>query len=175
MDGCLFSLSEVSGNLDVWCPVSQEKENLSALERKYADLTGGRSFTLREVGFSSGRPLSLKAPQDSEGGDGCGTFFLLNKKNKQKRAGFPPLPLQPGSFLIGRRLSVLQRSPARRSSSSFVRLVLPRVPLFLRSSEEGRGSFPSCCSCSLLLLPPAYRDLRSCSAHIVLMFRSLLV
>lgn len=80
-----FSLSEVSGNSDVWSPVSQEKENLGALERKYGDLTGGRSFTLREVGFSSGRPLSLRAPQDSEGGDGCGTF--LNKK-KNGRA-FP--------------------------------------------------------------------------------------
>lgn len=67
----------MSGNADVWSPVSQEKENLSALERKYADLTGGRSFTLREVGFSAGRPRSSEAPQDSEGGDGCGTF----KKN----------------------------------------------------------------------------------------------
>lgn len=48
----LSSLLEVSANADVCCPVSQEKENLSALERKYADLTGGRSFTLREVGHS---------------------------------------------------------------------------------------------------------------------------
>lgn len=70
----LFSF-EVSGNADVLSPLSQEKENLGALERKYADLTGGRSFTLREVGFSSGRPLSFDAPQDSEGGGGCGTFL----------------------------------------------------------------------------------------------------
>lgn len=129
MDRRLFSLSEVSGNEDVWSPVSQEKESLSALERKYADLTGGRSFTLREVGFSGGRP-SLKAPQDSEGGDGCGF-------KKKKWAGFPPLPLQPGSFLIGRRLSVLQRLPARRDSSSLGRLVLSLVSLFLCSPQEG--------------------------------------
>lgn len=34
--------------------ICQEKESLAVLERKYADLTGGRSFTLREVGVIGG-------------------------------------------------------------------------------------------------------------------------
>uniref|UniRef100_A0A669B1B5 Pleckstrin homology-like domain family B member 2 n=1 Tax=Oreochromis niloticus TaxID=8128 RepID=A0A669B1B5_ORENI len=42
--------------------LQREKESLTVLERKYADLTGGRSFTLREVGVIGGccgylRPL----------------------------------------------------------------------------------------------------------------------
>uniref|UniRef100_I3KAY1 Pleckstrin homology-like domain family B member 2 n=1 Tax=Oreochromis niloticus TaxID=8128 RepID=I3KAY1_ORENI len=34
--------------------LQREKESLTVLERKYADLTGGRSFTLREVGVIGG-------------------------------------------------------------------------------------------------------------------------
>lgn len=132
--------------------LSQEKENLSALERKYADLTGGRSFTLREVGSSAGWPFfPFKAPQDSGGGDGCGPFFFFFFQT----GGVSPSSASPGSVLIGRRLSVLQGSPARRrssSSSSLGRLVRSLVPLFLCRSQEGRGTFFSRCSFSLLRL-----------------------
>ncbi|KAF7665969.1 hypothetical protein LDENG_00125170 [Lucifuga dentata] len=44
-------------NLEVM--LQREKENLATLERKYADLTGGRSFTLKELG---GDPKPTPAP-----------------------------------------------------------------------------------------------------------------
>lgn len=47
--------------LRLWCFlffIPQEKEKLATLERKYADLTGGRGFSLREVGLMPFRLLN---------------------------------------------------------------------------------------------------------------------
>lgn len=121
---------EASGNADVvGCPVSQEKENLSALERKYAELTGGRSFTLREVDLSGGRrgpSLPFKAPQDSlQGGDGCGPFV--------KRAG----SLLPPPFHLARERPHWPTSAAPPGVAGATRLLLARSACAL-----SRPSFP---------------------------------
>uniref|UniRef100_A0A3P9PTB7 Pleckstrin homology-like domain family B member 2 n=2 Tax=Poecilia reticulata TaxID=8081 RepID=A0A3P9PTB7_POERE len=106
-------------NLEVM--LQREKENLATLERKYADLTGGRSFSLRE----HFRLLEERKRSERESGSHL-SDTLPRKKN------IPTLNTQFTSSTLGRSYQTKSHQPLVQSSSCGS--ILPRI-LSLSSKE----------------------------------------
>ncbi|XP_027860659.1 pleckstrin homology-like domain family B member 2 isoform X4 [Xiphophorus couchianus] len=106
-------------NLEVM--LRREKESLSTLERKYADLTGGRSFSLRE----HFRLLEERKRSERESGSHL-SDTLPRKKN------IPTLNSQFTCSTLGRSYQTKSHQPLVQSSSCGS--ILPRI-LSLSSKE----------------------------------------
>ncbi|XP_023181611.1 pleckstrin homology-like domain family B member 2 isoform X4 [Xiphophorus maculatus] len=106
-------------NLEVM--LRREKESLSTLERKYADLTGGRSFSLRE----HFRLLEERKRSERESGSHL-SDTLPRKKN------IPTLNTQYTCSTLGRSYQTKSHQPLVQSSSCGS--ILPRI-LSLSSKE----------------------------------------
>ncbi|XP_072234875.1 pleckstrin homology-like domain family B member 2 isoform X3 [Leuresthes tenuis] len=104
----------------------REKESLALLERKYADLTGGRSFTLRE----HFRLLEERKRSEREGGS------HLSDTLPRKRTT-PTLNPQFTCATLGRSFPTKPHQPLAQSTSCGS--ILPRIfPLFNKESESRR-------------------------------------
>ncbi|XP_056457609.1 pleckstrin homology-like domain family B member 2 isoform X4 [Gadus chalcogrammus] len=105
--------------------LQREKENLSSLERKYADLTGGRGFTLRE----HFRHLEERKRYEKEGGT------HMSDTLPRKRTT-PPMPSQFSCATLGRSYPNKTHQPLAQSSScgSF----LPRMLSVSNKESESR-------------------------------------
>ncbi|XP_024864755.1 pleckstrin homology-like domain family B member 2 isoform X3 [Kryptolebias marmoratus] len=101
--------------------LQREKENLASLERKYADLTGGRSFTLRE----HFRLLEERKRSEKDGGS-----HLSDTLPRKK--GVPTLNTQFMCSTLGRSFQTKTHQPLVQSTSCGS--ILPRI--FSLSNKE---------------------------------------
>lgn len=111
------------GNLGAM--LHREKENLSALERKYADLTGGRSFTLRE----HLRSLEGRKRSEKEGA------FALSDTLPRKRNTAAVTP-QFSCATLGRTFPNKSHPPLVQSTSCGS--ILPRILSLSSKESDGR-------------------------------------
>ncbi|XP_070708852.1 pleckstrin homology-like domain family B member 1 isoform X2 [Pempheris klunzingeri] len=105
--------------------LQREKENLAMLERKYADLTGGRSFTLRE----HFRLLEERKRFEKEGGS------HLSDTLPRKRAT-PTMTSQFSCATLGRSLPNKSHQPLVQSTSCGS--ILPRILSLSNKEAESR-------------------------------------
>ncbi|KAM6971668.1 pleckstrin homology-like domain family B member 2 isoform 4-T4 [Tautogolabrus adspersus] len=105
--------------------LQREKENLATLERKYADLTGGRGFTLRE----QFRLLEERKRSERESG------FHLSDTLPRKRST-PTMTPQFTSATLGRNFSNKSHQPLVQSTSCGS--ILPRIFSLSNKETESR-------------------------------------
>nr|XP_046227581.1 pleckstrin homology-like domain family B member 2 isoform X5 [Scatophagus argus] len=105
--------------------LQREKENLTTLERKYADLTGGRGFTLRE----HFRLLEERRRSEKDGG-----YHLSDTLPRKK-----PTPSATPKFMcatLGRNFSNKSHQPLVQSTSCGS--ILPRILSLSNKETESR-------------------------------------
>uniref|UniRef100_A0A8C2Z3I6 Pleckstrin homology-like domain family B member 1 n=1 Tax=Cyclopterus lumpus TaxID=8103 RepID=A0A8C2Z3I6_CYCLU len=142
--------------------LQREKENLTMLERKYADLTGGRGFTLRELGAEPKpalAPTLANASPESEANSSTDDdtpkppeeehFRLLEEKKRSDREGGSHLsdtlprkkttPIMSPQFMcatLGRSYPTKSHHPLVQSTSCGS--ILPRIFSLTNKENESR-------------------------------------